>query len=187
MSKQPTDSLLEKTLAAAVRDLATVSPDGASLGRLTHGVTKRRLITHTDYRGTVTELFDPRWSDQNEPLVFAYTFTIRPGVAKGWNLHRKHQDRYTILQGEMELVLFDPRPGSPTLGEVCRIILSEHDRCLVNVPVDVWHADYNIGARDVVVVNFPTMAYDHAAPDKWRLPIDSPLIPHRFPAGTTGG
>jgi len=119
--------------------------------------------------------------------VFAYTFTIRPGVVKGWNLHRRHQDRYTILQGEMELILFDPRPASPTFGELCRVTLSEHDRCLVNVPIDVWHADYNIGTRDVVVVNFPTIAYDHAAPDKWRLPIDTPLIPYRFPPGTTGG
>ena len=60
--------------------------------------------------------------------------------------------------GVMELVLFDPRPESPTCGEVCRIVLSEHNRCLVNVPRNVWHADHNIGATDVVVVNFPTVA-----------------------------
>jgi hypothetical protein len=58
---------------------------------------------------------------------------------------------------------------------------------IVNVPINVWHADHNIGDRDAVVVNFPTTPYDHAAPDKWRLPIDTPLIPHAFPAGTIGG
>lgn len=187
MNNKPADSVLENTIAAAIRDAATVSTEGVPLQRLTHGVKKRRLVTHTDSRGTVTELFDPRWADQQEPLVFSYTFTIRPGVVKGWNLHRQHQDRYALLQGELELILFDPRPASPTFGEVCRIVLSEHDRCLVNVPIDVWHADHNIGTRDVVIVNFPTIQYDHAAPDKWRLPIDTPLIPHRFPAGTTGG
>lgn len=179
-------STLEETLAAAVQDVATVTPEGAPLRRLTHGVTVRRLATHADVRGTVTELFDPRWSFHPDPLVFAYSFTIRPGIVKGWNLHRRHQDRYAILQGEMALVLYDPRPDSPTAGEVCRIVLSEHERCLVNVPENVWHADHNIGTRDVVVVNFPTMQYDHAAPDKWRLPIDSPLIPYRFPPGTQG-
>ena len=184
---QPTDSLLENTIAAAIRDAATVSSEGVPLRRLTHGVTIRRLITHTDDRGTVTELLDSRWGEQQDPLVFCYTFTIRPGVVKGWNLHRRHQDRYALLQGEMELVLFDPRPASPTCGEVCRIVLSEHDRCLVNVPIEVWHADHNIGTRDAVVVNFPTITYDHAAPDKWRLPLDTPLIPHRFPTGTKGG
>ena len=186
-SDRPTESLLESTIAAAIRDTATVNPEGTPLQRLTDGVIIRRLITHTDSRGTVTELFDQRWGEQKDPLVFCYTFTIRPGVVKGWNLHRRHQDRYALLQGEMELVLFDPRPASPTCGEVCRIVLSEHDRCLVNVPIEVWHADHNIGTRDAVVVNFPTITYDHAAPDKWRLPLDTPLIPHRFPTGTRGG
>lgn len=180
-------SLLDTTLAAALQDRATVTPAGKGLQRLTEGVVIRRLPTHTDARGTVTELYDTRWDFHADPLVFAYTFTVRPGVVKGWGLHRRHEDRYAILQGEMELVLFDPRPESSTYGEVCRIVMSEADRCIVNIPTHVWHADHNIGNRDVLVVNFPTMQYDHAAPDKWRLPIDTPLIPHRFPAGAVGG
>lgn len=180
-------SLLDTMLSEAFSDKATVTPEGTSLRRLTHGMTIRKLITHTDERGTLTELYDPRWGFHSDPLVFVYTLTIRPNVVKGWNLHRQHEDRYAILQGEMELILFDPREESPTYGEVCRIVLSERDRCIVNVPINVWHADYNIGERDVVIVNFPTIQYDHAAPDKWRLPIDTPLIPHTFPAGVTGG
>lgn len=179
--------LYDKLLSAAVCDKATVTKDGVSLQRLTHGVKIRKLVTHTDARGTLTELFDPRWGFHPDPLRFVYTFTIRPNVVKGWNLHRHHEDRYAILQGEMELVLFDPRQDSPTFGEVCRIVLSERDRCIVNVPIDVWHADYNLGEQDVVAINFPTTQYDHSAPDKWRLPIDTPLIPHQFPAGVTGG
>ena len=42
------------------------------------------------------------------------------------------------------------------------------------------------GMTDVVALNFPTLAYDHANPDKYRLPVDSDLIPHKFPAGTRG-
>lgn len=183
----PSTPLLDDTFAAAIQDTATVSPTGTRLRRLTHGLELRRLTTHTDHRGTVTELFDPRWGFHSDPLVFCYTFTIRPGVVKGWGLHQRHEDRYALLQGEMELVLFDPRLNSPTHGEVCSIVLSERDRSLVNIPIGVWHADRNIGASDVVVVNFPTIQYDHASPDKWRLPIDTPLIPHRFPAGTIGG
>ncbi|MEI8366558.1 MAG: dTDP-4-dehydrorhamnose 3,5-epimerase family protein [Parachlamydiaceae bacterium] len=180
-------SLLDTMLSAAVCDKATVTPEGTSLRRLTHGVTLRKLVTHTDERGTVTELFDPRWGFHSDPLIFVYTFTIRPKVVKGWSLHRRHEDRYAILQGEMELVLFDPRPESPTYREVCRIVLSERDRCIINVPINVWHADHNIGDRDVLVVNFPTIQYDHNAPDKWRLPIDTPLIPYKFPSSVTGG
>jgi dTDP-4-dehydrorhamnose 3,5-epimerase len=174
-------SLLDTTLAAAVKDGQTVSPDGKSLRRLTEGVVFRDLPTHTDDRGSVMEMLDPRWGWHPDPIVFAYCFTIRPGYVKGWNLHKLHEDRYCLLQGEMELVLYDPRPESKTCGEVCTIVLSANQRRIVNVPRNVWHADHSIGSADALVVNFPTMQYDHANPDKYRLPIDSDLIPHKFP------
>jgi dTDP-4-dehydrorhamnose 3,5-epimerase len=30
------------------------------------------------------------------------------------------------------------------------------------------------------VVNFPTRPYDHASPDKYRLPLDTDEIPYEF-------
>jgi dTDP-4-dehydrorhamnose 3,5-epimerase len=176
----PTASILESTLAAAIRDKQMVTPAGQRTGRITDGVRIRPLTTHIDERGSIVELFDPRWGWHPDPMVFSYSFTIRPGVVKGWNLHREHEDRYALLQGTMELVLYDPRPESPTCGEICKIVLSEHNRALVNVPRNVWHADHNIGSTDVVVVNYPTIPYDHANPDKYRLPIDTDLIPYSF-------
>jgi dTDP-4-dehydrorhamnose 3,5-epimerase len=173
-------NLLDVTLAAAKRDGATVNASGVSKDRLTEGVIFKSLPTHSDARGSVVEMFDPRWQWHPDPLVFVYSFTIKPGFAKGWNLHKEHEDRYFILQGEMELVLFDPRPQSSTYGEVCRIVLSDKNRRIVNVPKNVWHADHNIGSSEVVVVNFPTVAYDHSNPDKWRLPLDTDLIPYSF-------
>jgi dTDP-4-dehydrorhamnose 3,5-epimerase len=167
-------------LAAAKQDQQTVTASGQPLKRLTEGVTIRDLTTHADERGTVIEMFDPRWNWHPDPLVFVYHFTIRPNIVKGWNLHRKHEDRYCILYGEMKLVLYDARPGSSTFGEICEIVLLDKRRCLVNIPVDVWHADQNIGSSDVLVVNFPTIQYEHNSPDKLRLPIDTPLIPYSF-------
>ena len=179
-------SLLDITLKAARRDQQMVTPAGLAVGRLTEGVQIRPLPTHADARGSVFELFDVQWNWHPDPVVFAYCFTIRPGCVKGWNLHRQQEDRYALLNGEMELVLFDPRPESSTCGEICRIVLSEHQRCLVNVPKNVWHADHNIGGSEVVVVNFPTAAYDHTNPDKYRLPLDTDLIPYSF-GGAKGG
>jgi dTDP-4-dehydrorhamnose 3,5-epimerase len=175
----------DKLLAAACQDEPTVTDQGAVLRPLTHGVVIRPLVAHIDTRGSVTELIDERWG-YPDPIRSAYTFTIRPNVVKGWSLHRNHQDRYALMAGEIELVLYDPRPVSPTFGQVCKILLSEQHRCLVNVPVDVWHADHNIGGKDALVVNFPTQLYDHAKPDKYRLPIDTDLIPHSFGPAATG-
>src|SRR4051794_2591683 len=93
-------SLLDQTLAAAVHDSPTVTSDGQPLRRLTEGVIIRDLPTHIDERGSVFEVFDARWSSHPDPLVFAYCFTIRPGIVKGWNLHKEHEDRYVLLQGE---------------------------------------------------------------------------------------
>jgi dTDP-4-dehydrorhamnose 3,5-epimerase len=174
------ESLLTRTLDAAVQDRQTVNRDSRHIGTLLDGVRFRDVPTHSDERGTVTELYNTEWKWHPDPLVFAYCFTIRPGVVKGWSLHKLHQDRYCILQGEMELLMYDVREGSPTYGQISRIVLSEHSRRLVNVPTFVWHADRNIGTRDVVCINFPTQPYDHANPDKYRLPIDTSLIPYSF-------
>lgn len=159
------------------QDEQTVHQDGTPVGRLPEGVVVRDLVTHVDERGTVCELYDPRWGAHPDPLVFAYTFTIRPGRAKGWGIHRRHDDRYAFLSGELELVLYDEREDSGTHGLEARIVLSGHRRRLLTIPAGVWHAERNLGEVDVVVVNFPTIQYDHASPDKYRLPLDTDELP----------
>jgi dTDP-4-dehydrorhamnose 3,5-epimerase len=172
--------LLDATLAAAKRDVQTVSLDGHASAAPLPGVLARDLTVHTDARGSVFEMFDTRWNWHTDPVVFIYCFTIRPGVVKGWGLHKEHEDRYILLQGEMELVLYDVRPDSPTCGEIRILHLTEQNRRIVNIPPLVWHADRNIGSKDVVCVNLPTRPYEHANPDKYRLPVDTDLIPHSF-------
>ena len=43
------------------------------------------------------------------------------GFVKGWNLHKLHEDRYFVLHGTLELVLYDVRPESATCGKLSRI------------------------------------------------------------------
>ena len=180
----PDDDLIKLTLRAATRDKQTVTHEGNRVGRLTEGVSIRNLPTQVDDRGSVFELYDLRWCFHPEPLVFSYCFTLRPGRVKGWALHKRHEDRYVVLKGELKLVLFDPRPDSSSYAEICEIWLTEYDRKLVSIPRFVWHADHNVGSTDVIAVNFPTIPYDHCNPDKYRLPIDTELIPYRFPVGS---
>jgi dTDP-4-dehydrorhamnose 3,5-epimerase len=173
-------SLLEQTLAAADRDKQTVTSTGERVSGLIEGVSIRPSPTHIDQRGSVVEVYDLRWNWHPDPLSFIHCFTIRPGFVKGWGLHKEHEDRYFIISGEMDLVLFDPRPKSSTYGRVCRIAMSDHNRCLVNIPTCVWHAEHNVGNTDVVAIDLPTKPYQHDNPDKYRLPINTPLIPYSF-------
>lgn len=167
-------------------DVQTVLPDGSRLAPLPDGMRPRDAVTHVDARGTVCEIFDPRWDWHDDPVVFVYMFTIRPGWAKGWGLHKRHDDRYFILSGELEVVLFDDRPESPTRNLVASVVLSGYRRQLLNIPAGVWHADRNLGDTDAIVVNLPTIQYDHAAPDKYRLPLRNDYVPYTFPPEVQG-
>lgn len=162
------------------RDQKTVNADGEVLTKLPLGISIKEVKTHVDDRGMVCEMFDPRWGWHDKPMVFSYFYTIRPGHIKGWGLHKKHEDRYFVMFGELELVFYDEREESPTKGLVSKVYLSEYNRCLINIPVGIWHASKNIGSKDLVVVNFPTAPYNHDAPDKYRLPINTDQIPYKF-------
>ena len=168
------------------QDSNELDGQGRILVKVPHGVTFRPAVTHFDERGSVCELFDERWGWTSSPLVFSYCFTLRPNKVKGWGMHMKHEDRYFVLIGEMDVVMYDSREDSPTKGMVSRVHLSEWNRRLMNIPIGIWHANFNVGSKDAVVINFPTQPYDHENPDKYRLPIDTDEIPYKFPPGLTG-
>lgn len=167
-------------IAEVVRDPATVSADGTPLAQLPEGVTFYNVPTHIDDRGSVFEMFDTRWNWHPEPINFVYSYSLRPGKVKGWGLHKEHENRYFVLSGEMQIVMYDEREGSSTYQQLSKVVLSHFNRRIMNIPAGIWHANENIGTQDVVVVNFPTKAYDHEKPDKFRLPLDTDKIPYTF-------
>ena len=172
--------------ARGVPNPQTVSPDGDRVDPLPDGVTVRRLRTHVDSRGSVMEVYDPRWGVHAADMVYAYAFTILPGKAKGWGLHREHDDRYVLLRGRMEIVFWDAREDSPTHGLEARLTVSEFERALITIPAGVWHANRNIGETEVIVVNLPTTQYAHENPDKFTLPLDTDQIPVDLGPGWVG-
>lgn len=117
------NTLLAKTLAAAIVDPPSVDPTGEPLKMGPDGSVTHASRTHVDDRGSVTELFDTRWGWHPDPIDFVYTYTIREGWAKGWGLHQHHEDRYFLLEGRMMIVCYDVRPDSATCGEISKIVL----------------------------------------------------------------
>lgn len=172
---------MENGSLSALQDDPTVTAAGEERQRLPEGVTIRDLVLHVDDRGTVCELLDPRWGWSDDPIVFSYVFTLRPGKVKGWGMHMLHEDRYAVIAGDMEVVMYDERENAPTRGLVASVVLSGQRRRLMNIPAGVWHCNHNIGTTDVVTVNFPTQPYDHDQPDKYRLPLDTDRIPYKWP------
>jgi dTDP-4-dehydrorhamnose 3,5-epimerase len=167
-------------LDEARRDRQTVTPAGVDVQEPIDGVRVRRATTHLDHRGSVCEMYDPAWGFAEEPLVYVYQTTIRPRQAKGWVLHLEQDDRLFFSFGDVKVVLYDARVGSPTFERVNVLHFGESSRGLLRIPRGVYHAIQNIGETDAIFVNMPTRAYRHEDPDKYRLPLDTDLIPYRF-------
>ena len=167
-------------LPDAPRDEPTVDESGRRIDPGIEGVVLERLTAHHDHRGALAELIDPRKPFWSEPIVYAYAFTVRPGRIKGWGMHRLQADRYAILSGSLRVVLHDGRVGSPSHGRFAEFHFTDEAPGLLRIPPGVWHADQNWGETDARVVNFPTRAYDHAAPDKHRIDPHSGEIAFDF-------
>ena len=162
------------------KDTQTVSREGEPLTDLIDGVRVHYPPTQIDGRGDLVETYDPRWGLSDEPMVYNYLATIRPGVVKGWVKHLKQDDRLFFAFGAVALVLYDDREGSPTHGQVNEFFFGERRRATVVIPAGVWHAVANVGETDAIFLNSPTRPYDHADPDKYRLPLVNDLIPYSF-------
>jgi dTDP-4-dehydrorhamnose 3,5-epimerase len=168
------------SLEAATKLEQTVTSESERVDQLIDGVRTRDAVTHPDERGTLCEIYNPAWGLSDEPLVYVYQVTIRPGQVKCFVLHRTYGDRLFFSLGTAKVVLYDDREGSPTRGMLNELHFGEHNRALLVIPPGVWHALKNVGSTDVVFVNCPTKPYNHEDPDKWTLPKDSDQIPYRF-------
>jgi dTDP-4-dehydrorhamnose 3,5-epimerase len=162
------------------KDRQTVTPDGAPVRELIEDVRVRPANTIPDERGTICEMYNPAWGFTEEPLVYVYQTTIRPGQIKGWVLHLEQDDRLFFSYGHVKVVLYDVRPDSPSHGRINELFFGEQNRALLRIPRGVFHALQNVGQDDCVFVNMPTKPYNHADPDKYRLPLDTDEIPYAF-------
>ena len=168
------------------KDASTVTPQGVRKAPLIHGVVIRPAVTHVDERGTICEINQNSWSLNETPLVAVSLYTIRPGVAKGWVVHREQDDRNFLVRGRVKWVLYDDRPQSPTYHLLSEVHVSDYNRALLIIPRGVFHAVQNVGAEEAVIVDMPSVPFNHDNPDKYRLPLQNDFIPYHFEGVTLG-
>ena len=117
--------MTDRSVNAGIRDVQTVTKAGSSIAPVIDGVLTRSTPNHVDHRGSVFEIFEGLNEYWDEPIVYSYQFSVRPGQVKGWGLHQVKRDRYTIIFGEVLLFLYDARAESPTRGTSMKITLSD--------------------------------------------------------------
>lgn len=186
-----TDSRFDASVEAALREEQTVTTAGVPVAPVIDGVRTFAPVNHVDHRGRVFEIYPGRNEFWVDPVVYSYGFTVRAGQVKGWGLHLEKDDRYTLISGELLVVLYDARLDSPSHGVVQKITLTPQGVRQLRIPTGVWHANVALGDDEVFLVNHPTHPYHHENPDRLLLPWDSPEIPtdlaSYFPIQWTGG
>ncbi len=166
-----------------VKDRQTVTPEGELVARQIEGVVIRRLPPIEDQRGEVVEVYRPSWGLHPDPLVYVYQVSLRPHAIKGWVVHQRQDDRFFVSRGVIRWALYDDRAESPTYQLLNLFTFSERNRALLIIPKGVFHAAQNVGDTEAVFINMPTQPYNHADPDKYRLPLKNDLIPFDFDDG----
>lgn len=88
-----------------------------------------------------------------------YFSMVYPGAIKAWHLHTEMALNYAVPVGNIKLVLFDDREGSPTRGEVTELFTGPDDYKLVHIPSRVWNGFKGIGAVPALVANCATVPH----------------------------
>ena len=123
------------------------------------GVAVRPLKRILDERGSVMHMLrrDDPWFDEFGEIYFS---TVKPGVVKGWHLHKKMTLNYAVVSGAIRFALYDDREGSATKGQLQEILLGGENYALVTVPPGVWNGFKGLGAGDAIVANCATIPHD---------------------------
>jgi dTDP-4-dehydrorhamnose 3,5-epimerase len=145
------------------------------------GVRVRRLVRHSDARGSLTELLRSDWPEFSH-FGQAIVTVNQPGVIRGWHWHRRQTDVIVVVAGAALVPLYDGRAGSATHRQLDEHVLSDDQLAAVFVPPGVYHGYRTIGETPALILNFPDAPYDPAHPDEERVPHDDPAIGYRWEA-----
>jgi dTDP-4-dehydrorhamnose 3,5-epimerase len=139
------------------------------------GVRVTLLRQIPDERGKVMHMLR---SDSDTFIAFGeiYFSCVYPGAVKAWHIHRRMTLNYAVPHGNIKLVLYDDREGSPTRGEIQEIFLGPDNYCLVTIPPMVWNGFKGIGTEAAIVANCATIPHDPTEID--RLDPSDPSIPY---------
>jgi dTDP-4-dehydrorhamnose 3,5-epimerase len=167
-------------LSGAKKDSQLITESWQKVEERIDGVVVREVLHVPRDHGIITEMYRPPWDPTGLPVVHAYQSRLYPGAIGAWSCHARTVDRLFVNQGNLKVVLYDGREGSPTTGRINEFYVGDARPALVVIPIGVWHGLQNLGDSDALVVNFPSHAYDYADPDHYRLPSDTAEIPYTW-------
>lgn len=123
----------------------------------------------------LTELYRPEWTGvfkDQEPIEHLYTVNApKGGIRKEWYYHEHTIDRYMVLNGLLDIGLYDGRTNSKTRNNFIVISLGEPGSDLPNairIPAFVWHSLKWITPQGMFL-NAKLPGYSRKITDKFRV------------------
>ena len=163
------------------KDTQTVDAGGKLRLHLPEGVLLHEMPNILTGNGITTEVFRQDWGLAPEEVRHIIHVRLHAFAISAWHRHTLQTDRIFVTDGAARLVMFDAREGSPTRDKVAELRLGRMRPMLVVIPPGIWHGLQNLGGSECGFINFFDRAYQYDDPDEWRLPLDTPEIPYRFP------
>jgi dTDP-4-dehydrorhamnose 3,5-epimerase len=174
-------------MAAGEADGQTITSDWMPLnGATIDGVRVKEIRNVPTGNGILTEVWRREWDMDSLPVDQVFQRALEPGGVTGWHAHAVTTDRLFCAVGRIRLSLYDGRKSSPTFGALWHRIFGSERPLLVVIPPGVWHGLVGLGSVPSLVLNLVDRAYSYETPDHWRLPPDTPHIPHTL-LGTEKG
>lgn len=173
----------EGALPGAARDAQSITADWEPLQPPIAGVVVREVRNVMKDNGYLTEIWREDWKLDALDVAQVFQVVLQPGAISAWHVHQHATDRLFANHGQLKIVLFDARAGSPTERRISVFRCGTARPMLIVVPPGVWHGVQNVGAIPASLVNLPDRAYAYEAPDHWRLPPHTAHVPYSFATG----
>jgi dTDP-4-dehydrorhamnose 3,5-epimerase len=142
------------------------------------GVRITPLRQIVDDRGKVMHMLRSD-SEIFEQFGEIYFSCVNPGWVKAWVRRQVMTLNYAVPHGEIRLVLYDDRPGSPSAGQTSEVVMGPDNYCLASVPPMIWSGFLGLGAETSIVANCATILHD---PDEFdRVDPQQNDIPYAWP------
>ena len=135
----------------------------------------KKIIRHHDDRGYFSEIIKMGEETFQDIRQTSFTKTY-PGVIKAFHWHNQQFDIWFPVSGQLQVVLYDMRPDSPTYQQTQVIYAGEDNPLLILIPPKVAHGYRVLGNIPATLFYHTTKAYDPDNPDEERIPFNDPQI-----------
>jgi dTDP-4-dehydrorhamnose 3,5-epimerase-like enzyme len=127
-------------------------------------------VPNVEYEyGNLAEIFNMEWdSIYREPVEHMYMIRNRPNTREEWHVHTKTVDRYVLLQGVLEVALFDGRDGGESAQKLVQFELNslgDSGPNALRIPPGVWHTFRSAGEFALLNCKYP--GFNRENPDKY--------------------